>query len=165
MNSEFPQSLDNVLRGLDKRDARRAPDMPGAPIAKPERQPQGETLESRHRKWFVQFAAEHVMPLFTHTVEALKKRGIDAHCQLDHDSDMLAAELVIVTPGLPQGARPPQLAIAAAPGAQGLSIDYTGTFPKAGAEGGFGGQIEYDTIYTDQLEEQLLEFVRLAIGA
>jgi|SRR5579863_119325 len=165
MNSEFVQSLENMLRSLGKRDTSRAPDAPPAATTKPKPQPQAETAESRHRKWFVQFAAEHVMPLFTHTVEALKRRGIDAHCRLDRDSDVLAAELVILTPGLPQGARPPQLAIAAAPGSQGLSIDYTGTFPHAGVEGGFGGAIEYDTIYTDQLEEQLLEFVRRAIGA
>lgn len=159
MTNEFSQSLENMLRGLDKRET------PRTPVAKPTRQPEADTVESRHRQWFVHFAAEHVMPLLTHTVEALKQRGIDAHCRLDGDSDTLAAELVIVTPRLPKGARPPQLAIAAAPGPRGLSIDYTGTFPHSGVEGGFGGEIDYDTIYTSELEEQVLEFVRLATGA
>ena len=156
MHGEFIQSLENMLRGLENRDA---------PRARPERQAPAETAESRHRKWFARFAREHVMPLLTHTVEALDKRGIRAHCRLNEEGDTLAAELVIDPPGLPKGARPPQLAIAAAPGPRGLSIDYTGTFPNAGAEGGFGAEVIYDTVYTTELEEQLLEFVRMATGA
>ena len=45
------------------------------------------------------------MPLLTHMVEALKKRGIEARCRLNEDSDTCVTELVIVPPGLPKGAR------------------------------------------------------------
>lgn len=105
------------------------------------------------------------MPLLTHTVEALQERGILAHSRLNESSGELAAELVIVPPELPPGARPPRLAITASFGPRGLAIDYTGTFPHAGAEGGFGAEIGYDTIYTSELEQQILEFVRIATGA
>ena len=82
-----------------------------------------------------------------------------------HDGDVCVAEPVIVPPQLPPGARAPQLTIAAAPGPRGLSIEYTGTFPGTGAKGGYGAEVQYDTIYTDELEAHISEFVRLATEA
>ncbi len=124
-----------------------------------------DTVESRHRKWFAEYAPQHVTPLLNQVVELVKKRGLDAHCDLRQDGDMCVAELVILPPKLPQGARPPQLTITAAPGPRGLSIEYTGTYPGTGAKGGYGGQVQYDTIYTDELEAHIMEFVRLATEA
>ena len=66
---------------------------------------------------------------------------------------------------LPEGAPPPRLAISVAPGERALAVDYTGTFPYAGASGGFGAEIDYDTIYPSQVEEKILDFVALATGA
>lgn len=157
MQQEFIHSLEHVLRGFEKRSMREA--ATAGPDAS------RETAEARHRKWFAQFAEQQVMPLLNHTVEALKERGILAHCRTNRNGEQLAAELVIVPPELPQGARPPRLAIGAAFGPRGLSIDYTGSFPNAGADGGFGAEIGYDTIYTSELEQQILEFVRMATGA
>ena len=34
-----------------------------------------------------------------------------------------------------------------------------------GATGGFGAEIDYDTIYLSQIEEKVLDFVALATGA
>jgi hypothetical protein len=171
MQSGFAQSLENVLRSVANSGPapgpapRPAPGPTVQPKRPPGTEPGTETVESRHRKWFALSAADRVMPLLTHTVEALKQRGISAHCRLVKDGEALTAELTIVPPGLPHGARPPLLAIAAAPGPSGLSIDYTGTFPNAGLEGGFAAEIGYDTVYTSEIEEQLLQFVRLATGA
>ncbi len=158
MNSEFARSLDHVLGGVGRNTAPQRP----APQPKPKAAPQ--TPDSRHRKWFAHFAADRVMPLLTHTVEALKARGITARCGLLENGEEVTAELVITPPGLPAGERPPRFAAAAAPGTRGLAIDYTGTFPAAGPEGGFGAEVTYDTVYTSELEEQLIEFVRKAVG-
>jgi len=46
-----------------------------------------------------------------------------------------------------------------------LLVEYTGNFPGVGATGGYGAEIDYDTVYPSQLEEQILGFVKLAIGA
>ena len=46
-----------------------------------------------------------------------------------------------------------------------MAVDYTGTFPYVGATGGFGAEIDYDTIYLSQIEEKVLDFVALATGA
>lgn len=162
MNSDFDQSLKNILHRFDQRDTPRA--APAKP-PRPRAAASTDTVEARHRKWFAGYAPEHVIPLLTHVVEEVKKRRLDAHCRLAKDGDMCVAELVLVPPGLPQGARAPQLTIAAAPGPRGLSLEYTGTFPHTGAEGGFGAEVQYDTIYTNELEEHILEFVGLATGA
>lgn len=139
----------------------------GIPIegAQPKPEAGAETADSRHRKWFAQFAAEHVMPLLTHTVEALQRRGFAANCRLIEDGDNVTAELVVIPRGLPHGAKPPRFAVSAAPGIRGLGVDYTGTFPHSGPEGTFGAEIIYDTVYTSELEQQLLEFVGMATGA
>jgi hypothetical protein len=152
MPSEFNRSLENILHRFDG-----AASPPAAPVS--------DTVESRHRKWFAEYAPQHVMPRLAEVVEQARKRGLDARCRLRHDGELYVAELVIVPPKLPQGARPPQLAIAAAPGPRGLSLEYTGAYPGGGARGGFGGEVQYDTIYTSELEAHILEFVRLATGA
>ncbi len=154
MPSEFAQTLENLLRGrhAGPRPQRQAP--PAEPAA--------DSLERRHREWFAKFAADEIMPRLTHTVDVLKRRGIAAHCRLTRQGDVTAAELVIEPAGLPQSAAPPRLTIAAASGERGLSIECTGTYPEAGAEGGFGAEVVYDTVYTSELDEQILEFIRMA---
>ena len=72
---------------------------------------------------------------------------------------------MVIPPGLPPRAKPPRFAVSAAPGSRGVAIDYTGTFPHAGTEEGFGSDVVYDTVSTSEIEEQLLEFVRMAAGA
>jgi hypothetical protein len=128
--------------------------------------PTAAEVESSHRReWFAQFAAERLMPLLGQAVVTVEKTGGTANCRLNDKGETLAAELVVVPPNLPKGAPPPRLAISAAPGERALAVDYTGTFPGAGATGGFGGEIDYDTIYPSQAEEKILEFVALATGA
>jgi hypothetical protein len=43
-----------------------------------------------------------------------------------------------------------------------LMIEYTGSFPHVGATGGFGAEIDFDSIHPIQLEEKILDFVELA---
>jgi hypothetical protein len=157
MTNDFVRSLEGVLRSLDKQEAL-------VPNAAPARR--AVAPEAAHRrKWFAQFAAERVMPLLKHTVEAVEKNGGAATCRLNEQGETLSAELVIIPRHLPEGARPPRLAISAAQGERAVAIDYTGTFPYAGATGGFGAEIDYDMIYPGQVEEKILDFVALATGA
>ena len=157
MASDFVRSLEGVLRGVAKPPA----PQPAIASAKDVRD-----AESAHRReWFARFAADRVMPLLRHTVEAVEKIGGKASCRLNQAGDGLAAELVIIPPHLPQGAQPPRLSISAAAGERALAIDYTGTFPYAGVTGGFGAEIDYDTIYPSQVEDKILDFVALATGA
>lgn len=127
--------------------------------------PPADTLETRHRRWFAGFAEQHLLPLLTETVQSLERRGVKAQCRLVRDGDTVAGEMIVVPPGLPPRAAPPRLTVAAAPAPRGLVVDYTGTFPNAGAEGGFGAEVQYDTIYTDELPTSIAEFVALATGA
>ena len=154
MPSDFVRSLEGVLRNLEKGD-------PDAAVGRHALQAE----ISHRRKWFARFAAERVMPLLAETVQAIEKNGGTASCRLNDKGESLAAELVIVPRSLPKSAPPPRLAISAAPGERALAIDYTGTFPYAGASGGFGAEIDYDTIYPSQVEEKILDFVALATGA
>jgi hypothetical protein len=157
MASDFGRSLKDVLRKLGSSET--AP--PDAAAAK-----HVLDAESSHRrKWFARFAAERVMPLLAQTVEAIEKNGGTANCRLDDKRETLVAELVIVPRNLPKGAPPPRLAISAASGERALAVDYTGTFPFAGVTGGFGAEIDYDSIYPSQVEEKILDFVTLATGA
>lgn len=158
MNSDFTRSLEKVLHDAGRRQT----PPPEATARKP---PKADPIEAGHRKWFAQFADEHVLPLLTHAVAALQRRGFAATCQLLKDGENVTGELVIVPPGLPPHAKPPRFTVGAAPGARGLAIDYTGTFPHPGTESGFGSEVVYDTVYTSELEEQLLEFVKMAAGA
>jgi hypothetical protein len=157
MASDFVRSLEGMLRSLDKHEASR-PDAASAKHAL-------EAEMSHRRKWFARFATEQVMPLLKQTVEAIEKNGGTATCRLNEKGDALAAELVIVPPRLPEGAPRPRLAISAAPGERAVAVDYTGTFPHAGVTGGFGAEIDYDSIYPSQVEEKILDFVALATGA
>jgi hypothetical protein len=118
---------------------------------------------ARRQKWFAGFAAEKVMPLLTQTVKSIELHGGKATCRLNENDGRLSAELVVIPRHLPAGARPPQLTISAAEGPRPLAIDHTGTFPRSGATGGFGAEIEYDTIHSSQLEEHVRTFVALAI--
>jgi hypothetical protein len=57
------------------------------------------------------------------------------------------------------------LTLYAAEGDRPLMVEYTGTFPHAGATGGFGAEIDFDPIFSSQVTEKILDFVALAIGA
>jgi hypothetical protein len=157
MTSGFVRSLEDVLRSLGNNE----PAPPNTARAK-----HVLDAESSHRrKWFARFAAERVMPLLAHTVQALERTGVTATCRLNEAGETLVAELVIVPRNLPAGAQPPRLSISAASGERAVAVDYTGTFPHAGVAGSFGAEIDYDTIYPSQVEEKILDFVALATGA
>lgn len=159
MPTDFIRSLQELLRGLDRTEAAHTRD--DAATAK-----HILDAESAHRrKWFARFAGHRVMPLLRHAAQAVEHTGGIASCRLNDGGDALTAELVIVPPNLPKGAPPPRLSISVAPGERALAIDYTGTFPGAGATGGFGAEIDFDTIYPSQVEDKILDFVALATGA
>ena len=105
------------------------------------------------------------MPLLDTAAETARKHGADATSRLVEENGHLAAELVLVRGRLPAGARPPRLTIYAAEGDRPLMVEYTGTFPHVGATGGFGAEVDYDAIYSSQIEEKILDFVALATGA
>ncbi len=157
MASDFARSLEGVLRHLDKQVAAHR----GVATAK-----QARDMESAHRRdWFARFARERIMPLLRETVEAVEQKGGSGKCRLIQGGGTLAAELIIEPPHLPEGAPPPRLSISPAPGERAVAVDYTGTFPYVGADGGFGSEIDYDTIYPSQVEDKILDFVTLATGA
>ncbi|MBV9827898.1 MAG: hypothetical protein JO001_19885 [Alphaproteobacteria bacterium] len=120
----------------------------------------------QHRQdWFAQIVDERVVPLLQRAADQATQHGSTAECLKKTDEIGPAAELIISPPGLPARAQPPRLTIRPAPGGQRpLSIDIAGTFPNAGIEGGFGAEIEYDSVYPDQLDEQILRFLTLALG-
>ena len=155
MTFDFVRSLEGILRTLKNSEP------PPLAAAKHVR----DAESSHRREWFARFAAERVMPLLAQTVDAIEKDGGSASCRLNDNGETLAAELVIVPRNLPKGAPPPRLAISAASGERAVAVDYTGTFPFAGATGGFGAEIDYDSIYPSQVEEKILDFVTLATGA
>ncbi|MGE5268819.1 MAG: hypothetical protein ACM3JG_04000 [Thiohalocapsa sp.] len=127
--------------------------------------PPADTLEVRHRRWFAGFAEQHLLPMLTEATQSVERRGFKAQCRLVRDGDAVAGEMIVVPPGLPPRAAPPRLSVTAAPAPSGLVIEFTGTYPNAGAEGGFGAEVQYDTIYTDELPSSIAEFVALATGA
>ena len=120
--------------------------------------------------WFAGFAPATILPLLERAARDLQRRGYRASARLTEGSGRLIAELEAVPPGLPAGARPPRLAITASrpPRQQNpspdrpLLIEFTGTFPHAGASGGFGGEVDYTTIYPAQLEEKVADFLDMA---
>jgi len=124
---------------------------------------------------FVRLARERVMPLLKQAADALAARGCGATARLHEVDGRLVAQLEAMPPGLPAGRRPPLLRIAAArqgkrPNMGGardrlLLIEYTGTFPSVGPGGGFGAEVDYDTVNPNQLEEKVSAFVSLASGA
>lgn len=130
--------------------------------------------DSDRQKWFARFAAERVMPFLRQAEEDLKKRGCSSASRLIETGGRLVAELKVVPPGLPPGASPPRLMIttaraprmANAPTTRDhpLLVEFTGTFPGVGATGGFGGEVDYDSIYPSQVEEKILEFLDLTTG-
>jgi hypothetical protein len=158
MNRSFARAVEGVLHNLDARH--RLFDE----IAGPERAPADGTSTS-HREWFAQFATDAVMPLFADAVAALEKGGFAARARLVERDAELSAELVIVPPRLGQAAPPPRLTIAAAPHLGALMVEYAGTFPP-GAGGLFEGEPRYcDMTYPGNVEQHILRFVVLAIGA
>lgn len=129
------------------------------------------------QQWFERFAKEKVIPLLTQAAENLKKRGYGGTASLHEIEGRLVAELHVAPPQLPSGARPPRLTITTARAPRGvrshigathdhpLLVEFTGTFPGVGATGGFGAEVDYDTIYPAQVEAKILTFLQLATGA
>ena len=123
-----------------------------------------------HGEWFARLAPATIMPLLERVASDLRRRGYGASPRLSDAGGRLIAELEVVPPGLPTGARPPRLAITASrpPRQQNpshdrpLLVEFTGTFPHTGATGGFGGEIDYTTISPAQLEEKVAEFLDMA---
>ena len=123
---------------------------------------------------FARFAQEHVMPLLRDAAQAASKAGCSATARLRDADGRLVAQLEVVPPGLPGQARPPLLTIAAARRGRrenagwtqdrALLVEYTGTFPGVAQGGGFGAEVDYDTVNPGQLQEKVDAFVRLATG-
>lgn len=145
----------------------------GGPAVTPQKHAGGSKNRGRggvHGDWFALFAPATLMPMLEQAAHDLQRRGYGAAARLTEASGRLIAELEVVPPTLPMGARPPRLAIAASrpPRQQNpsqdrpLLVEFTGTFPRAGAMGGFGGEIDYATIYPAQLQEKLAEFIDMA---
>jgi hypothetical protein len=159
MSAHFSRLLDGFLSRIDVRQTHKGNPEPATSAAKV------ESDAERRRKWFEEFAAARLMPLLSETAEAVKQRGRDAKCWLAPTDSRLAVELVIVPPHLPEHARPPRLTIYAGEGEYPLIVESTGTFPGIGATDGFGAEVDYDSIHTGQVEEKVLDFVRLATSA
>jgi hypothetical protein len=157
MSKNFSRALGALFSSAQPRAARRAKPAP-APV------PPEDPLE-RRRKWFATFAKEQVMPLLEEVVRNAKKHNAKAACELHEVDGRLAAELMLVRGELPPGSRPPRLTIYPSNSGPPLMIEFTGSFPHVGALGGFGGEVDYDPIYPDQLEEKVLAFVELVSGA
>lgn len=155
---DFWNALEGLLRRTDRRPIRKPPTP--APAAR-----DLSTATERRRQWFANLATEKIIPLLDKVAEAARKHGADATARLAEVNGQLAAELVIVRGLLPKGARPPRLTVYAADGDPPLMIEYTGTFAHVGATGGFGAEIDFDSIYPNLLEEKILDFVELACGA
>ena len=166
MNSSFVESLEELLRGFSADIAVQYQELsPAHHDLPPTRKSEPATPSVQPRTWFSRFAEEQIMPLFRHTVEEMTKRGLATKCTFGATDGQFAAELVIVPPGLPHGARPPRLTIIGADGRRAVEVNYTGTFPHETQADGVGAEIGYDTIYPSQIEERILDFVRLATGA
>jgi hypothetical protein len=153
MSAGFTRSLEAVLARTDA----------DSPPAKATVRPQDAA--ERSRKWFAKFAEKRVMPLLAEAAQAAEKYGVTATFRLHETEGRLTAELVVIPRHLPQGIRPPRLTVYAPGDERPLEIEYTGTFPGIGVDGGFGSEVDYDAIYPAQLEEKILEFVALATGA
>jgi hypothetical protein len=134
--------------------------------------PKGRGAGGVRAEWFAHFAPATVMPLLERVAHDLQRHGYGASARLGDADGRLIAELEIVPPGLPPRARPPRLAITASrpPRPQNpshdrpLLVEFTGTFPHAGATGGYGAEIDYTTIGPAQLEEKVAEFLAMATG-
>lgn len=132
---------------------------------------QRHVADDHRRQWFATFAPAEVMPLLERAARYLKRRGMTATASLGEHDGRLVAELRVLPRGLPAGAPPPRLLVtasrsprlSAAPATheRPLLVEYSGTFPHAGATGGFGAEIDYDTILPEQLREQVNGFIAL----
>jgi hypothetical protein len=159
MTDAFSRAVEAILRRTDPAPAR-------SPKVEPTSAKSDMRDASEHRrKWFADFAETRVLPLLIQVAALTEKHGASATTKLAETDGQLVAELTIVPRRLPNGAKPPRLAIyATSDGDRPLMVEYTGTFPHVGATGGFGGEIDYDPIFTSQLEEKILDFVALATG-
>jgi hypothetical protein len=163
----------SICREFEMRDSKRgaaaAPLPPGA-AQNPMGSPAKRRRDGAHTEWFETFAVETVMPMLERATHDLRRRGYGTSARLDRASGRLVAELEVMPPHLPAGARPPRLAITASrsPREQNpspdrpLLVEFTGTFPHAGATGEFGAEIDYTTIYPANLEEKVAEFMEMA---
>jgi hypothetical protein len=141
----------------------------------PRTEPPAPRGDAGGQERFARFAEERVMPLLRQAAQAVSKAGCAATARLREADGRLVAQLEVVPPGLSAEARPPLLTITAARRGRranagwtqdrSLLVEYTGTFPNAGPGGGFGAEVDFDTINLGRLEEKVDAFVRLAAGA
>jgi hypothetical protein len=158
MTDAFSRAVEAIFRRTDPGPTRTPK------VAPPGAIPKAQNAAEHRRKWFAHFAEERVLPLLVQVADSAEKHGASATTKLAEVNEQLAAELVIVPRSLPTGAKPPRLTVYAVDGERPLMVEYTGTFPHVGATGGFGAEIDYDPIFTSQLEEKILDFVALAAG-
>jgi hypothetical protein len=157
MTDAFSRAVEAILRRTDP--------APAPKVAPTSGKPDVRNPAEHRRKWFADFAEQHVLPLLVRVADLAKKHGASATAKLAESDGQLVAELTIVPRHLPNGAKPPRLTVyATSDGDRPVMVEYTGTFPHVGATGGFGGEIDYDPIFTSQLEEKILDFVALATG-
>jgi len=160
MSKDFSTSLEGLLQRTSPRAARQP-----KPVAAEKSATAKTEATEQCREWFAGFAANQVMPLLDEAAEKARKHGATATSRLAETNGKLAAELELIRGHLPKNARPPRLTIYATDGEPPLMVEFTGTFPHVGALGGWGGEVDYDSVYPSQLEEKILDFIALASGA
>jgi hypothetical protein len=160
MTDEFFRSLEAVLHRVNRSQSSSPP---VTAIAK-RKAPDADELAARRQKWFAGVVNEQVMPLLKKTAEAAQNHGATAVTRLGDADGRLTAELTANFGDLPKGANPPRLTCYLADGEPPIMVEFTGTFPHVGALGGFGAEIDYDPVYPSQIEEKILEFIRLVSG-
>lgn len=111
--------------------------------------------------WFHRLAEDKILPILKIAAAFAEKHSAQASVHLTQADGKTKAEMIISPAGLPAGARPPHLTIQAAETVHRLSVDVTGTFPHAGATGGFGAEIDYNTIYPEQVQDAVDAFMAL----
>jgi len=160
MNTSFRGALEAILKGQPRPE----PSAP-APAAAPATRA-GKPGADNTQRWFAEFAETQAMPLLREAAEAAERhRGVKAQTSLAERDGRLTAELVITPLDLPERAQPPRFLVYAPGDGRPLEVEYTGTFPVIGRHHQrlrYEAEVDYDAIFPSQLEERLLDFVKMA---
>ena len=154
--ADFTEALRAIFNGTHKP----APKQPRPASPEPS-QPLGDHPPGH----FAEYARTQIMPLLTKAAEMAEAHGARASAHMNESEGRVTAELTIIPGDLPEGARPPRLAVYTPGQERPLEVEFTGTFPHEGPDGGYGAEVEYDAIHPEQLEEKVLDFIALATGA
>ncbi len=154
--ADFTEALRAIFNGTHKPAPKQK--RPASPAA-------GQPIGDHPPGHFVEYARTQIMPLLNKAVEVAEAHGAKASAGMSESEGRVTAELTIIPSNLPQGARPPRLAVYAPGQERPLEVEFTGTFPHEGRDGGYGAEVDYDAIHPEQLEEKVLDFIALATGA